>query len=347
MKAFARLPAEERALYWQTCSERMGVPEFIVEKDFWVCWLLNLCFAAPNIGPNCVFKGGTSLSKVFGAIDRFSEDIDLGLTPASLGWKEADLDEAPSTTQRQKRVKQLQDDCIQAVQSRFQPELETAIEDLLGPSPSGGGWLRFEVDAASHSPVRLFAYPRAVPPGAYIAPSVKMEFGSLTDQRPAGSHRIVPIVAELAPNVFSDFGATVVALELERTFWEKATILHAEYHRPAEQPMRDRFARHYADFASLWNHPAGRAAASQFDLLERVRIHKSRFFASGWTHFESAVPGTLRIVPPEARQVELRRDYAAMQPMFLSPPPGFDAMMATLREAERAINAGSPLQKHI
>ena len=86
MKAFARLPAEERALYWRTCSERKGVPEFIVEKDFWVCWLLNLCFTAEGIGPNCVFKGGTSLSKVFGAIDRFSEDIDLGLTPASLGW---------------------------------------------------------------------------------------------------------------------------------------------------------------------------------------------------------------------------------------------------------------------
>ena len=338
MKAFARLPAEERALYWRTCSERKGVPEFIVEKDFWVCWLLNLCFTAEGIGPNCVFKGGTSLSKVFGAIDRFSEDIDLGLTPTSLGWKEADLDEAPSPTQRLKRVKKLQDDCIQAVQSRFLPELEAAVEDLLGSGPADGGWLRFEVDAASHSPVLLFAYPRAVPPGAYIAPLVKMEFGSLTDQRPTGSHRIAPLVADLAPNVFSDFGAEVVALELERTFWEKATILHAEYHRPAGQPMRDRFARHYADFAALWNHPAGRGAAARLDLLERVRLHKSRFFASGWTHFETAVPGTLRLVPPEARLAELRRDYAAMRPMFLSPPPSFDAVIATLHAAEAAIN---------
>lgn len=338
MKAFARLPAEERALYWRTCSERKGVPEFIVEKDFWVCWLLNLCFTAEGIGPNCVFKGGTSLSKVFGAIDRFSEDIDLGLTPTSLGWKEADLDEAPSPTQRLKRVKKLQDDCIQAVQSRFLPELEAAVEDLLGSGPADGGWLRFEVDAASHSPVLLFAYPWAVPPGSYIAPLVKMEFGSLTDQRPTGSHRIAPLVADLAPNVFSDFGAEVVALELERTFWEKATILHAEYHRPAGQPMRDRFARHYADFAALWNHPAGRGAAARLDLLERVRLHKSRFFASGWTHFETAVPGTLRLVPPEARLAELRRDYAAMRPMFLSPPPSFDAVIATLHAAEAAIN---------
>ena len=338
MKAFARLPAEERALYWRTCSERKGVPEFIVEKDFWVCWLLNLCFTAEGIGPNCVFKGGTSLSKVFGAIDRFSEDIDLGLTPASLGWQETDLDEAPSPTQRLKRVKKLQDDCIQAVQSRFLPELEAAVGAVLGPAPAGGGWLRFEVDAASHSPVLLFAYPRSATPGAYIAPLVKMEFGSLTDQRPTGTHRIEPMIAELAPNAFSDFGAEVVALELERTFWEKATILHAEYHRPAENPMRDRFARHYADFAALWNHPAGRAARTRFDLLERVRIHKSRFFAASWTHFETAVPGSLRLVPPAARLAELRRDYAAMQPMFLSPPPSLDAVLDTLRQAEASIN---------
>ena len=338
MKSFAQMPSEERALYWQTCSQRMGVPEFIVEKDFWVCWLLNLCFAAPDMGPNCVFKGGTSLSKVFGAIDRFSEDIDLGLTPASLGWKEADLDEAPSSTQRQKRVKQLQDDCIQAVQSRFRPELETAIESVLGPAPTDGGWLHFEEDAASHSPVLLFAYPRAVPPGAYIAPLVKMEFGSLTDQRPTGSHRIMPMVAELAPDAFEDFAATVVALEIERTFWEKATILHAEYHRPPEQPMRDRFARHYADFAALWNHPSGRMASTRFDLLERVRIHKSRFFASSWTHFETAIPGRLRLVPSEIRQAELRRDYTAMRPMFMTPPPTFDAILDTLRKAESVIN---------
>lgn len=339
MKTFARLPASERALYWRTCSERKGVPEFIVEKDFWVCWLLDCCFAAESLGSYCIFKGGTSLAKVFGAIDRFSEDIDLGLSPAGLGWKEADLDDAPSPTQRQKRVKKLQNDCIHAVQLRFLPELEAGIVGRLGPAPAGADWLRFEVDPASHSPVLLFTYPRAVPPGAYIAPLVKVEFGSLTDQRPTGSHRILPMVAELAPGIFSDFGTTVVALELERTFWEKATILHAEYHRPTGQPMRDRFARHYADFAALWNHPVGRGAAARLDLLARVRRHKSRFFASSWTHFETAVPGTLRLVPPAARLTELRRDYAAMRPMFLSPPPGFDAVIDTLRQAEAAINA--------
>jgi len=91
--SFATLPPEERALYWRNYANRTGVPEFIAEKDFWVCWLLGHIFATPQLGSECVFKGGTSLSKVFGAIDRFSEDIDLGLTPASLGWEETGLTE--------------------------------------------------------------------------------------------------------------------------------------------------------------------------------------------------------------------------------------------------------------
>ncbi len=338
MKSFAALPVEERALYWRNYSDRKGVPGFIVEKDFWVCWLLGLVFATPELGSECVFKGGTSLSKVFSAIDRFSEDIDLGLTPASLGWNETDLDDAPSASQRQKRAKQLQDDCAAAVNSRFMPELEAVVTSLLGPCPGTGRWLAFEVDATSQSPVLLFPYPRAVPPGSYIAPLVKMEFGSLTDQRPTGTHVIKPFVAELAPDAFDDFHAEVVALEIERTFWEKATILHAEYHRPAAQALRDRLARHYADFAALWKHPQGRAAAARLDLLDRVRIHKSRFFSSSWAHYETAVPGTLRIVPPDVRLAELRRDYAAMEPMFLSLAPNFDAVLATLCEAENTIN---------
>ncbi len=158
MKALALLPAEERALYWRTYSERKGVPGFIVEKDFWVCWLLGRIFATPQLGPGCFFKGGTSLSKVFGAIDRFSEDVDLGLTPASLGWNENDLDEAPSTSQRQKRAKRLQEDCAAAVETRFLPELEKVVVSVLGPSPKGGQWLSYELDAASHSPVILFPY---------------------------------------------------------------------------------------------------------------------------------------------------------------------------------------------
>ncbi len=339
MSAFATLPAEARADFIYQFATEAKIPAYIVEKDFWVCWLLGRVFATPDLGADCVFKGATSLSKVFRVIDRFSEDIDLGISPASLGWKEVDLDEAPSNTARQKRMKQVEADCAKAVQSRFMPELESVVRAALDAPPNRANWLVYELDAASHSPVILFAYPQAVPPGSYIAPSVKIEFGSLTDQRPTGKHSIVPLVAKLSPEAFDDFGAEVVALEIDRTFWEKATILHAEYHRPAAQPFRDRYARHYSDFAALWKHPTAHSARARLDLLERVRVHKSRFFGSSWANYETARPGSFRLVPPELRLAELRRDALAMEPMFMSAPPRFENVLGTLRDAEQILNA--------
>ena len=338
MNDFAQQSAGSRADYFYQYATSAKVEAYIVEKDFWVCWLLGRIFAHENLGRDCVFKGGTSLSKVFNAIERFSEDIDLGLSPASLGWSERDLDEAPSKSARRKRVDAVAADCARAVQQKFQPPLEAAIQAVLGRPTMVESWLSYELEASSQSPVLYFAYPQAVPPGSYVAPVVKMEFGSLTDQRPTGSHEIQPMVAALAPEAFADFRAEVVALELERTFWEKATILHAEYHRPRESAFKDRYARHYADFVALWKHAQGPVAAARLDLLERVRLHKSRFFATSWSHYETAAPGTFRLLPPPSRIDELRRDYAAMRPMFLGEPLPFDEIVAVLREAENVIN---------
>lgn len=337
MNLFATLPATERADYFYQHATSAKIPAYIVEKDFWVCWLLGRIFATPALAERCVFKGGTSLSKVFGAIHRFSEDIDLGLSPASLGWSEAELDDAPSATRRRKLTDQVETACATAVEHEFRPALESLVVDRLSPSPAGT-WLKYEHEAASRSPILNFAYPQTVPPGSYVAPAVKIEFGSLTDQRPTGTHPIRPFVADLAPEAFDDFRADVVALEFERTFWEKATILHAEFHRPAGKPLPDRYARHWADFAALWRHPRGPGAAAQLGLLERVRVHKTRFFASSWAHYDTARAGTLRLAPAEARVAELRRDYAAMSPLFLRTPLSFDELLAVLREAEQTLN---------
>jgi hypothetical protein len=215
--------------------------------------------------------------------------------------------------------------------------LEKNIRSVLGKKP--GNWLRFELDAASKSPVLLFSYPAALPPtGGYIQPLVKLEFGSLTDQRPTGKHRIKPMLADAVPADYEDFRADVVALEVERTFWEKATILHAEHHRPAEQPIRERFARHYADVAALWQHPAGAAALARLDLLQRVVKHKGKFFASSWASYETAKPGSFKLLPPSHREAALTRDYEQMQPMFLETPPSFNAVLRVLSEAERMMN---------
>ncbi len=138
MSRFAELPIEEREPYIQEAAARLGVLPLIIEKDFWVCWILGRIFGAPAVGPHIVFKGGTSLSKVFQAIQRFSEDIDLSVSPMILGFSEAELDNAPSSSKRQKLFDKLQKACAEVVADRFRPELEKTLRERLGPRPMAG-----------------------------------------------------------------------------------------------------------------------------------------------------------------------------------------------------------------
>lgn len=339
MTKFAKLPSRERDLFFRQYQAQFGVDPVIAEKDFWVCWLLKLISETEPLAGHYVFKGGTSLSKVFQAIDRFSEDVDLSLSPALLGWDEDIFNRAGSRTQFTKLGKKLEEACAEMLEATIVPALETAASEVLGYPPAAASWFQFELDAATHSPVIQFRYPieRSGMVSGYIPRQVKLEFGSLTDQKPVGSHEIVAMIDSLAEGRFSDARTTVVALELERTFWEKATILHAEFHRPGER-SRERFSRHYSDFAALWKHDKGPAAAARLDLLEKVRVHKSRFFASAWAHYHTASPGTFRLVPPKRQIPMLRADYQAMRQMFLSEPRPFDDILMILDEAERSLN---------
>jgi hypothetical protein len=133
--------------------------------------------------------------------------------------------------------------------------------------------------------VLLFHYPSTQPTGfEYLKRAVKLEFGSLTDQQPVGRHLVRPWMANVLPDAFPDWRCEVVALEVERSFWEKATILHTEYHRPADKPTPDRFSRHYADTAALAKHPTARQAVDDHELRRRVVQWKSQFFGSSWAN---------------------------------------------------------------
>jgi hypothetical protein len=329
---FLALPADERRLYIEQAAIRRSASPILLEKDFWVCWLLGILFESGFAG-SLVFKGGTSLSKVFGVIERFSEDIDLSLSPAFLKLPQA----GTSRNQANKWMARAEAACAVAVRDQITPVLEAAVEAVLGERD--GGWFEFLTDPHTHSPVLLFHYPSSQPVGfEYLKRSVKLEFGSLTDQQPAGRHGVRPWIAEALPEAFPDWRCEVVALEVERSFWEKATILHAEYHRPAEKPMPDRFSRHYADTAALAKHPAASVAIDQHDLRDRVVAWKGQFFGSSWANYDQAKPGTFRLVPPEARLPALHRDYDAMREMYLSEPPSFDEVLAMLADLERRIN---------
>lgn len=340
MLEFARLPLDQRVPYFQEVANRRGLTRLIVEKDFWVCFSLGLLFSTPTIADKFVFKGGTSLSKVFGIIKRFSEDIDLSVDPDWLGFGgENRPDRAGSRSQFEKRCKKLNDTCAAAIDQKIRPTLEQAIQDVLGPTRDGGTYLTFMLDAQTHSPVLTFRYPTIEParPG-YVHPQVKLELGALTDQRPIGDHTVTPWVAEEFPALFAAPACRVVALEIERTFWEKVTILHSEYHRPADKPMRSRLSRDCYDVCCMAAHPAGRRAMEDLDLLSRVVRHKRTYFQSAWANYDTAKPGSLRIVPGDSRLAELKADYQQMQEMFTEPPPPFDEILRQLRNIEDTLN---------
>lgn len=329
---FLALPPEERRLYIEQAATRRSLSPVILEKDFWVCWLLGILFESEFAG-SLVFKGGTSLSKVFGVIDRFSEDIDLSLSPEFLNLPEA----GTSRNQANKWMTNAETACGAAIQDKIRPALETVVISAIGNAD--GGWFEYLTDPGTHSPVLLFHYPSSQPAGFdYLKRSVKLEFGSLTDQQPTGRHPIRPWVADELPIAFPDWKCEVVALEVERSFWEKATILHTEYHRPADKPTPDRFSRHYADTAALAKHPTASRAVEQHELRTRVVQWKRQFFGSSWANYDEAKPGTFRLVPPVERIAALRRDYQAMRDMYLAEPASFDEILGTLAELENRIN---------
>jgi Nucleotidyl transferase AbiEii toxin, Type IV TA system len=342
-QAFLNLPAQRKKLAYDQASGGQAGQSVIVEKDFWVSWLLALLFSQPELAPHLVFKGGTSLSKVFGVIDRFSEDIDLCLVPEFVGASAQDFDALASRTRRDAAVLDMQRLCGDKVQAVMQPLLEAQISEAIGtpPADSNGvaAWLRFEVDTDARSPVLYFRYPSVHTDGfAYIRREVKLELGTLTDQQPTGQYPVQPILATVFPQVFTDWQCRVTALELERTFWEKATILHAEFHRPAALPTPDRYARHFADMARLLEHPRGPEYLADAAQCARVVLWKSRVFARSWARYDIALPGSFRLAPAPERMAALANDYSVMRQMFLTEPPPFDAVVATLRDAENVLN---------
>lgn len=335
---FTAMSIEDRKLAFDNAALTLHLNAVILEKDFWVSWLLRLLFAQPELAPFLVFKGGTSLSKVFGVIDRFSEDIDLCLVPEFVGADAQGFDTLTSRGKRDAAVLEMQRLCADKVQLVVMPLLESAIIDVLGSAPTGK-WLHYELDADAKSPIVYFRYPTSQSHGFdYVRREVKLELGTLTDQQPTGRYPIAPMVASVFAALFSDWQCEVVALELQRTFWEKATILHAEYHRPADSPTPDRYARHYFDMVRLLAHADAPQFLADKTQCERVVGWKSRVFARGWARYDRAGHGTFRLVPPVARQADLARDYATMRPMFMTEPPSFDVLLRELGNAENAIN---------
>lgn len=340
MNRFLELADEVRTLAFEQAAARRGLPAPSIEKDFWVCLTLRELFSLPDFAGHLTFKGGTSLSKAWGLIDRFSEDIDLTVGREALGF---DGNQAPgaatSRKERDRRLQHLKDACSEAVISRIQPALIGRLEALLGQRPAWA--IRADADDPDAQTL-LFELPRTRGSAAasYIRPVVKLEFGARSDPWPADRRPVRSIVSEELPQLFDEPVCTVTALAPERTFWEKAMLLHEETYRPAGRQRRARLARHYYDLWRLTESGVAERALADPGLFEQVAEHRRIYFRQNWMNYATLTRRTLRVVPLPEQQDYWRSDYEAMQgEMFSGPAPGFTEIIATLARFQAELNA--------
>jgi hypothetical protein len=323
------LASDRRDLFTEAAG-RLGMNPAVVEKDFWVCWILKRLFSEPGLQNQMVFKGGTSLSKVYGLIDRFSEDIDLILDWRLLGYGIGEV------TGRENAV------VSRTRQSRFNEEMNAKAAEYiretlvgqLGQLFAGVPHIAAEIDQNDPHTVNV-GYPAAFS-ADYIRPQVRLEIGPLASWVPSSKRTIRPYAAEAFPQVFVDPTCVVVAIDAERTFWEKATILHQEAHRAAAIPPR--YSRHYYDLYKLAKSAVKKSALLDLALLKDVVEFKERFYYTSWARYDLARPGTFRLVPPASLISALERDYRAMREMFYREPPEFAAIIDGLALLESEIN---------
>jgi hypothetical protein len=224
---FARLTGHERRVYFEQTAARLGLSAQMIEKDFWVCWTLKRLFSLDEFRGHLTFKGGTTLSKVYRVIERFSEDLDISIDPAFLGFGGTmEPERGGSGKEQQRRIEGLRSACQAAIVARLLPLLQEAIAAQIGAAES---WTLMTDSTDRDGQTLLFEYPPAIgaPLGPYFAPSVKVELGARSDHFPVEAAEVTPYLWEVLPGALSSPIAGVQVLAAERTFWEKATILHS------------------------------------------------------------------------------------------------------------------------
>ena len=310
----------------RNASHKLGIHEAILEKDYWVCFALNYLFSSCKWKQAFTFKGGTSLSKCFNLIGRFSEDIDLILDWRYIGYSINEPWNNRSNTKQDKFNKETNQKTQDFLMLELLPQLQEDFSELLEDT------FALKIDQKDKQTI-LFEYPKTFT-STYLTQSVKLEIGALAAWIPSDIVTIVPELRKIYPMLFDGNGIEVRTVLPERTFWEKATILHHEANRPKELAMPKRYARHYYDLFCMANSIYKDAAFKNIKLLPKVVEFKKKFYPRGWAHYESATSKTIKLIPDDDRIEEIRTDYKEMQEMFFGTYPEFDYIIAVLRSLE-------------
>lgn len=332
-EAFFTLLTEDRQEALRVAADRSGRPLHLLEKDIWVVWALETLFGSA-LGEHLVFKGGTSLSKAYGVIQRFSEDVDLTydirrLVPDLVGDGEEVL---PKTRSEEKRWSA-------AVRERLPEWVVKDVQPLIAEAmirEGVPGTIRIEGD-------KLFIdYEPAGRGSGYVSPSVMLEFGARSTGEPASPRDIACDAAGFVEGV-SFPAARPRVMHAERTFWEKATAAHVFC---LQARLRgDRFARHWYDLAKLDEAGLADAALADRDLAQAVAAHKQMFFSEkaadrSMINYSAAVAGQLRLVPEGDTLVALGDDYRRMTEdgLLLADAPPFEAVIERCGEIQARAN---------
>jgi len=323
MDKVASLSIEKRGdLFTQTAANR-GMTPAVVEKDFWVSWVLKRLHQHDELARLLMFKGGTSLSKVYQLIDRFSEDIDL-----ILDWRALN-DEDPMAQRTRTQQQKFNEAINKQARIFIADHLFALVTDVLD------GICQCEIEEDPY--VINIQYPGSFSDD-YLRPEVRLEIGPLAAWSPFEEKEISCYAAEEFPAVFDNTKCTVNVVRAERTFWDKATILHHEAHRPDGSVQPSRYSRHYYDLAKLANAGVRKSALADTDLLANVVKFKQRFYPRGWARYDLARPGSFRLIPEGEVLATVKTDYKAMQNMIFGDVPTMESIMETLKSLQDEIN---------
>ena len=337
-ETYFSLTTSEKAELLDTASSRSGRPAHLLEKDVWVVWTLS-CLFSSSLTDRLTFKGGTSLSKAYNVIDRFSEDIDLTcdircLLPDMVTEPEGI---PPTSSKAAKWTK--------AVRSRLPQWIEESVIPLLQAELADNGMDATLAISGKDNDNILVKYPPLRQGTGYVASHIRLEFGARSTGEPCER---LPVVCDLAPLipgiVFPKAWPRV--MKMERTFWEKATAIHV-FCRQAK--MRgNRFARHWHDLLQLAATERIQNALTDKSWLEQVVRHKAMFFqekdqAGAPIDYRECLHGQLCLVPDGAAREALREDYNSMiqDGILLTQALEFDIILEQCERLQTKINSNS------
>lgn len=312
-----------RDLFNETAIRKRTTPA-IVEKDFWVTWILGKIFSDRYLSSILMFKGGTSLSKVFNAIERFSEDIDLILDWNTITQNDPLLKR--SNTKQNDFNSLLNKEAHKLLKDKLLPK----FKKLLAPTCI--------CEVNQNVPLTINVIYPAVFSDEYLHPQVLLEIGPLAAWLPFNQYSITSFAAESFPQLFKQRTGNVKAIIAERTFWEKATILHHEANRPEDSKLPLRYSRHYYDLAMLTLSDIKHTALEQVDLLKNVVEFKQKFYPRTWAKYDECLIGKLKLTPPDYRISGLNADYKQMRTMIFGDYPEFNEILSILHKLEDEVN---------